>query len=84
MSQISVRNIPEKLDKQLRKLSRKNHVSLNKTIILLLEKALGLNKDKDKVRRLSHLAGTWTQSEAKEFESHIQIFNKVDKEIWET
>lgn len=72
--------MPENLEVQIRKLAHKNQTSLNATIIGLLEKAIGTGKKK---RDLSKYAATWSDEEAKEFESNIKIFEKIDKEIWQ-
>ncbi|MCP4750728.1 MAG: hypothetical protein GY866_07540 [Proteobacteria bacterium] len=82
MSQITLRKIPENLEKQIRVLAQKNHTSLNKTIIDLLEKALGTERTSKKKRDLSQLAGTWSEREAKEFEKNISQFERIDEEIW--
>ncbi len=84
MSQISLRQIPDNIDKQLRILSRQYKTSLNKTIISLLQKALGLPVNSRKIRDLSDLAGTWDSAQADEFEENARIFEQIDSEIWKS
>ena len=48
MSQITIRQIPTALESQLRSLARKNKTSLNKVILALLMKTLGLEDGSDK------------------------------------
>ena len=81
--QITLRQIPDRLDRQLRRLAQETHSSLNKTIISLLLKALGMSDDSKKMRDLSDLAGKWDDAEAEQFERNTEIFNRIDNEIWE-
>lgn len=83
MSQITLRKIPDVLDKQLRSLARKNKTSLNKVVLSLLLKNLGLSADSDKKRDLIDLCGTWTSDEYEEFQRNTEQFNQIDPEIWE-
>ena len=84
MSQITLRKIPDALDRRLRQLSRQSRSSLNKTIISLLLKALGYEGGSLKKRNLSALAGTWSAAEAKEFEKNTLLFEQIDTDIWST
>lgn len=83
MSQITLRKIPDVLDKQLRSLAGKNKTSLNKVILSMLLKNLGLSADSDKKRDLSDLCGTWTSTQYDEFQRNTEQFDKIDPEIWE-
>ncbi len=83
MSQITLRQVPKKLDTLIRQISKQENKSINKTIIGLLEKALGIKDAPDKKRDLSKLAGTWDKSRTQEFEKNTEVFNQIEKEIWE-
>jgi len=83
MYQITLRQIPKRVETLIRSISEKQNKSINKTIIILLEKALGLKDNSNKKRDLSKLSGTWGNTEFNEFEKNTKIFNKIDKEIWE-
>ncbi len=83
MSQITLRQIPDVLDKQLRSLAGKNKTSLNKIVLSLLMKDLGLSDNSNKKRDLTDLCGTWTQNQYDEFQINTDIFNEIDAEIWE-
>jgi hypothetical protein len=83
MNQITLRKIPKRVDVLIRSISVKQNKSINKTIIILLEKALGLKDDSNKKRNLSKFSGTWSNAEFDEFEKNTKIFSKIDKEIWE-
>ncbi len=84
MSQITLRNIPEILDVQLRSLAHKNKKSLNKVILALLMKELGISENNDQKKRdLSDLCGTWNKQQYEEFEENIKEFEHIDSEIWD-
>ncbi|MBI9098658.1 MAG: hypothetical protein JEY91_09260 [Spirochaetaceae bacterium] len=83
MSQITLRKIPEPLEKQLRSLADKNETSLNKIIINLLMKSLGISPDSTKKRDLSDLCGTWDENQYNEFQKNTEYFSQIDREIWE-
>ena len=82
MSQITLRQIPDVLDKQLRSLAGKNKTSLNKVVLSLLLKNLGLSASSDKKRDLTDLCGTWTSNQYEEFQRNTEQFNQIDPEIW--
>ncbi len=82
MSQITIRKIPENLDKQLRTLARTQNISLNKIVIQLLQRVLGITGNKQ--RDLSDIVGTWDKEQCEEFEKNTKVFNEIDNEIWES
>ena len=84
MNQLTVRGIPKELDAELRSLSRQNRTSLNKTVVSVLEKAVGKGKVRPvKKRDLSSIAGKWTVREASDFDGRIGPFESLDKEVWQ-
>jgi len=83
MRQITLRQVPKNIDDLIRVMSKKQNTSINKTIIALLEKALGLKEHSNKKRDLSQLAGTWDKSQSEEFIKNTELFDKIDREIWE-
>ncbi|MBN1524727.1 MAG: hypothetical protein JW904_09600 [Spirochaetales bacterium] len=84
MKSITIRGIDDKLHKGLEELSRKEDSSINKTIITLLRKALGLEQDAKYpvYHDLDDLSGTWTEKEYKEFLNATAGFEKIDEEMW--
>jgi hypothetical protein len=83
MNQITLRKVPENIYKQLGQIAKKKKTSINKTIIYLLKKSLGIDEETNRKRDLSDLSGTWSNEQAKEFNSKIKIFEKIDNEVWE-
>lgn len=82
MSTITLRQIPAAVERQLRTLARQKGTSLNKTIIGLLARAMGMADGTPKARELSDLAGTWSQEEAREFKENTRAFEQIDESIW--
>jgi hypothetical protein len=83
MNQLTLRQIPDDLNKALRLVAKSKNSSLNKVIITLLKKILGLDLGLRKKRDLSKLAGTWNQKQVSEFTSNTRIFEKIDEELWQ-
>ncbi len=83
MNQMTLRSIPKHLDQALRAHSAKNKESLNKTVLRLLQKALGLtHAHSGKKRDLTSLSGTWNRQEERQFQKNIAIFDTIDEELW--
>jgi hypothetical protein len=72
------------VERQIRRIARETGTSINKTIIDLLKKSLGLRDTENKMRDLSDLAGAWSEEEVREFEENTQVFEHIDEEIWRT
>ena len=85
MNQFTVRQIPFSVEKKLREIARETGQSINKTVISLLEKALGIGDRQryQKKRDLSRFAGIWKKEEAEEFENNTRIFEQIDPEVWQ-
>jgi hypothetical protein len=63
--------------------AKKTGKSINKTIIELLRNSLGLTMPKQKMRDITGLAGTWSKEQADEFSKNVEIFEKIDSEVWD-
>lgn len=86
MKQITLRSIPDEVEKSVRKEAERKGVSLNKAIIALLERSVG-TKTLEKKKRvvyhdLDHLAGLWLREEAASFDKTLKAQRKVDAELW--
>ncbi len=78
MSHITLRDVPQALDRRLRELARTQNKSLNKTIIQVLIESLHLGDGNDRQRDVSDLAGTWSNEQAAEFEANTRVFDQLD------
>ena len=82
IAQMTLRQIPDEVEKKLRARSKQSRKSMNRTAIELLEEALELRFPAGKKRDLSVLAGAWEQDEHMAFESNTALFGKIDEELW--
>lgn len=82
MSQITLRNLPDPIEREIRQNARDLKISLNRAILELLQKALGMEEGKTKKRDLSPFVGTWSSAQVEEFARNTKAFSKIDPEIW--
>ena len=82
MKQITIRNVDEKLDKELKKESRRRGQSVNGLVLQLLRRAVGLSPEHQYDNGLSELAGTWNDEDLEEFKKTQEVFKKIDEELW--
>lgn len=82
MSQITVRGLSPEVEREIRRRAARDHRSINQTIQFLLREALGLDDEGGRRRNLAHLAGTWSEGDAEEFNRAVAVFEEVDPELW--
>jgi hypothetical protein len=85
MKPITLRNLPPRVALAIRQRARERGLSLNKTIIGMLEESVGGPERKGRrlYHDLDHLFGTWTPDEAGEFEADLREQRKIDPELWQ-
>jgi hypothetical protein len=86
LKQVTIRGIPNEIEKIIRKEAEKKGASLNKAFLSLLEKVSGV-KGKEKKKKtlyhdLDHLSGVWTKEEWAAFRKNLGFQRKIDEEIW--
>jgi plasmid stability protein len=84
MATMTLRGIDERIAGALKERAKKEGTSVNSVTIRILKEFLGLEKKKRGVLYddLDHLAGTWSQQDAAEFERATAVFETVDKNMW--
>ena len=84
MKSITIHGLDNKLDSLIRKRSKRDGKSLNKTIKSILEESLGVkkNSDSDNADEFMDLFGIWSAQEQKEFEKNLNDFNKINNLEW--
>lgn len=86
MLQITVRGFDEALRNRLTHLAQQEGISLNQAALRLLRKGSGLpdhsGKEETVGKSLDHLIGSWTQTEAEEFDAAIEDFSSIDEAAW--
>ena len=83
MRQLTLRQIPEEVEHELRRRASQTGSSLNHTAIVTLQTGLGLTPPARRRRDLSRFAGRWTEAEADEFDRNTQVFGQIDAELWQ-
>jgi DNA polymerase III delta subunit len=82
MTAITLRNIPPKLQEVIRQRANATGLSLNRTILRMLEEATGTGS-RELHRDLDHLAGTWSDEEATAFEAALLEQRRIDPKLWD-
>ena len=86
MNQLTVRGFDDELTEHIRRLAKRDGISLNQAALKLLRKGAGLA---DPLRRadtvgssLDHLIGTWTADEAAEVDEALEELEIIDEAAW--
>ncbi len=84
MKNITLRGVDEELEKAIRKRAQKKNESINKTILKILKKETGQQKEKPfkKYYDLDQLAGTWSEKDAEEFIKNTELFGRIEPQDW--
>jgi len=84
MTAITLRNIPPKLQEVIRQRAGREGLSLNRTVLRMLEEAAGQRTTAGRALHhdLDHLAATWSDEEAAAFEAALVEQRKIDPELW--
>lgn len=80
MKHLTIRNVTPALAEALENEKRARGTSLNRTVLEVLEQALGVNRRRS--NGLAELAGGWTDDEHARFEESIAVAEQVDEELW--
>ena len=84
MKVITLRGIDDDLSLALKKAAKREGISVNKKILILLQEALGFKKKNRQLvhHDLDHLAGTWSPEDSKDFNEKTKSFNQIDPDLW--
>ncbi len=85
MNTLTIRGIDEKLKRALKERAQYEHMSMNNLIIRMLKEYLIEDEDSKVLKTyddLDRLAGTWSETEAREFEKYVSPFEQIDAEMW--
>jgi hypothetical protein len=86
MKAITLRSVPPRVAKAIRREAARKGQSINKTVISLLEGRTTV-KEKKKGRKILHreldiLAGSWSKKEAAEFDRALAMQRTIDPDLW--
>ncbi len=82
MKTMTIRNVPAELSAALEAERRRRGLSLNRTVLMLMQEALGVGAGARRSNGLRRLAGTWSEREFREFEQAVAPLAEVDEDIW--
>ena len=84
MGTMTLRGIDDRIAGALKDRARKENASVNTVMLKILKESLGLEKKKRSALYddLDHLAGTWSEQDAAEFERATAVFETVDADMW--
>lgn len=84
MATMTLRGIDDRIAEALKEKATREGISVNALTLKLLRETLGIEKKKRGVvyNDLDHLAGTWSEQNAVEFEQVTAVFEKVDEDMW--
>lgn len=85
MKAITLRNLPPELTRIIRQKADEQQSSINRVVISLLEKSVGV-RGKKRGMVLHHdldvLAGSWTREEAAAFNRALARQRAIDADLW--
>ncbi len=76
--QITIRGVSVELSRRLERLGSELRLSLNATVLSLLEAAVGIDARRERLRRYM----TWTEADAREFDDALADMRKPDDGLW--
>ena len=86
MNQLTIRGFGEEIEREIRKMAKKEKISLNQAVLRILHQGISSPGQalKDTVigASLDHLAGTWSEDEARVMEAVEKDFEQIDLELW--
>jgi hypothetical protein len=78
MKQVTVRNVSPELDKRLTALARARKKSVNAVVLEILEKAVGIDERRERLRRYM----TWTREDREAFDAVLREQREIDEDAW--
>ena len=86
MKQLTIRGIPDELERAIRKEASQKGVSLNKAALAVLEQAGGVSRRGKRKAHLyhdlDHLCGVWNKKQADEMERHVALHREIEEALW--
>ena len=84
MKSITIHNLDESLEYLIREKAKKQGMSLNKTIQLLLKQSFGINPRSSENHKDDFLPffGVWSGKDVNEFTIKTESFNQIDESEW--
>jgi len=84
MGAITVRNLPPEVARRIRQKAKKERISMNRAVVSLLEKAVGVSSAKEKQEEVYHdldrFFGVWSREEYEEFMEALREQRQIEPE----
>lgn len=82
MKTMTIRSVPPELAAALEAERRRRGLSLNRTVLSLMQEALGVSNRRQRSNGLRRLSGSWSEDEFRRFETAVSAFGEIDPELW--
>ena len=82
MKTMTIRNVSTELSAALEAERRRRGLSLNRTVLTLMQEALGVAAGGSRSNGLRRLSGSWSDDDFREFEQAIAPLSEVDEDLW--
>ena len=82
MKTMTIRNVPAELSAALEAEKRRRGLSLNRTVLSLMQEALGVPTGRRRSNGLRRLAGSWSEDDFRRFEQAVAPLSEVDEDLW--
>ena len=86
LRQLTIRGFGRELAHVVRRRAKEDGVSLNKTVLRMLEEAAGLRPGRAGGRAigsaLDEHRGTWSAAQARTFKKAVTDFEQIDPDLW--
>ena len=83
MPSFTIKQLDDRVLERLRRRAREQGKSLSALIRELLRRSVGLEPGAPSYSDLSDLAGSWSKEELEEFQRNVQLFERIDPELWD-
>lgn len=82
MKTMTIRNVPKELSAALEAEKRRRGLSLNRTVLLLMQEALGVSTGRSRSNGLRRLAGSWSEDDFRNFEQAVAPLAEIEEDLW--
>ena len=82
MKTMTIRSVPPELAAALEAEKRRRGLSLNRTVLSLMQEALGVSNHRRRGNGLRRLSGSWSEDEFRHFETNVAAFEEIDRDLW--
>ena len=79
---MTIRNVSEELSRALEQEKRRRGLSLNRTVLQIIEQSLGVGSADRPSNGIARLAGSWSEEDLRQFELAVAPFEEIDDELW--